>query len=334
MKGQRITIEDISHRAGVSPSTVSRVLTGSAAVSKKKREAVEEAIQLLNYSPSLVARSLRTNTTLSLGLLLNDITNPFYSNLARGVEEEAIQHGYSVILCNINEDPERELHYLKVLQSKQVDGIIVGPTGGNSEIIIELSHHIPVVLIDRQIPGSGIGAVLVDGEQSACEATRFLIEKGHREIGLVMWQQDIPTMAQRYAGYKRAMNDAGIEVDPSHLVKVPRLSTETTAEVVQQFLEHRKPPTAMFALNNQLGLGTLSAVRNTGLTIPDDIALIIFDDLFIFSLYTPSISVIRQPAFEIGQEAIIRLIQQMKDPENYSPQVIMLPAELIIRESV
>ena len=329
---QRITIQDISRRARVSPSTVSRVLTGSATVSQEKRAAVEEAIQSLNYKPSLIARSLRTNKTFSLGLLVNDITNPFYSNLARGVEEEALDQGYSLILCNINEDPERELHYLKVLRSKHVDGIILGPTGGNSEFIVEISQQIPTLLVDREITGSNIGVVTVDNEWGAYQATRYLLQRGHQNIGLATWQQDILTMRQRFAGYQRALDEYGLHVDLANIMKVPRLTAETTDEIAQQFLKRDTPPTAMFALNNQLGLGVLSAIHRLGLRIPHDIALVVFDDLSIFSLYTPPISVVRQPAFEIGTRAIQRLLQEISEPASYTPQVDILPTELVIRD--
>ncbi len=331
---RKVTIQDISRASGTSPSTVSRVLTGNATVSKEKREAIEQVINQLNYRPSHIARSLKTSTTFSVGLLLNDINNPFYSAVARGAEEEANQQGYSLILCNTNEDTARELKYLKVLQDKGVDGIILGPAGGNSDFILEVSQQIPVVLIDRNIPDSDISAVIVDNEEGAYQATRYLLEKGHRSIGLATWQQDILSMGQRFDGYRRALNEAGLQVEAANLISVPRLTSETTAEYTRTLLKRPSPPTAIFALNNQLGLGVLSAIHALKLRIPDDIAVVIFDDLSIFSFYTPPISVISQPAFEIGQQAMRRLLRQINQPDAYIPGTVVLPTALIIRDSV
>ncbi len=331
---RKVTIQDISRAAGTSASTVSRVLTGSATVSKEKRDAIEQVIKRLNYRPSHIARSLKTSTTYSVGLLLNEIDNPFYSAVARGIEEETNRYGYSLILCNTNEDPVRELQYLHVLQDKRVDGIILGPTGGNSDFIIEVAQQIPVVLIDRTIPDSSISAVIVDNEDGAYKATRYLLEKGYRSIALITWQQDITSMQQRFEGYQRALHEAGLAVDPANLIKVPRLTSETTAEFTLRFLKRQhSTPTAIFALNNQLGLGVLSAIHTLHLRIPDDMAVVIFDDLSMFSFYTPTISVISQPAFEIGQQAIRCLLRQINQPENYIPETVVLPTALIVRES-
>lgn len=329
----KTTIQDISVKAGVSPSTVSRVLTGSAPVSEAKREIIEATIRQLNYKPNFLARSLRTKKTFSLGLLLNDITNPFYSHIARGIEDDAIHQGYSLILCNTNEDPQRELHYLKVLQDKQVDGIILGPTTGNSAFIRELAGQIPIVLVDRPLAGAAISTVIVDNESSAHQATQYLLDKGHHRIALVSWQQDIFTQRQRRAGYQRALVEAGLPLNPADVILVPRLNSEMAADLTGQFLRCKPAPTAIFALNNQLGLGVLSAIHALKLKIPDDISLIIFDDLPIFSLHTPPISVIAQPAFEIGQQAIQLLLHQIKDPDNYTPETVVLPTQLMIRES-
>ena len=330
---RRVTIQDISRESGTSPSTVSRVLTGSAPVSREKREVVEQAIKRLNYRPSHLARSLKTNVTYSIGLLLNDITNPFYSAVARGVEDEASRHGYTLILCNTNEDPQREMQYLEVLQDKQVDGIVVGPTGNNVELICDIARHTPVVQIDRQLDCPDIPAVVVDNEEGGYRATRLLIEKGHRRIGIYKWRMKIATSEDRLRGYERALCEAGIPVDPSLVIEVPGLPSEQTPDLAQKSLESESPPTAIFAINNQLGLAVLDAIRKVGLRIPDDIALVVFDDLVAFHLFTPPITVIRQPAYAIGEQAMQLLLRQMKDPEHFSPEVIVLPTELIIRES-
>jgi DNA-binding LacI/PurR family transcriptional regulator len=329
----KVTIQDIAKAAGTSPSTVSRVLTGSARVSPAKRELIEAVIDRLHYRPSNIARSLKTSVTHSVGLLINDITNPFYGAVARGVEEEAAHRGYSLILCNTNEDPEREQEYLQVLQDKRVDGIILGPSGQNAAYICELAERLPVVQVDRRVDCANLAAVLVDNEEGAYKATRLLIDKGHRRIGLVKWQKSIATMNQRYAAYKRALCDAALPLEESLVVSIADLDIEATARTVQILLQSAARPTAVFALNNQLGLGVLSAIQHVGLKIPDDVALVIFDDLPFFGLLKPSITAVRQPAFEIGEQAMRLLHRQMEQTDNPLHEVVILPTELIVRES-
>jgi LacI family transcriptional regulator len=334
MTAKTVTINDIAKQAGVSYQTVSRVLNNRPDVSEETRQRIWLIIDSVGYRPNAAAQSLRTNKSFTLGLLLNDITNSFYSNIVQGIEEEAIAHGYSLILCNTNEDPERELHYLRILQSKQVDGIILGPTKWNCDFIVEMSSQIPIILIDRHIPDSNIGAVIVDNETGAYEATQYLLSKGHREIGLATWQQDILPMQQRYAGYERAFTEAGLPINPENIIHIPKMTSEATAETIEKFLPDHPNVTAIFALNNQLGLGVLSSIHKMKLNTPEDIALVIFDDLSIFSLYTPAISVVRQPEAEIGKQAMRNLLHQINQPETYSPAIVVLATELIIRDSV
>lgn len=333
MARKKVTIQDISAVSGVSPSTVSRVLTGKAPVSHEKREAVQLAIDRLNYRPNYLARSLKTDTTYSVGLLLNDITNPFYSAIVRGVEEEANSLGYSVILCNTNEDPERELHYLQILQDKHVDGIIVGPTDHNAQFICELAQQIPLVLVDRQVLDKEVSAVVVNNEESCHQATQLLIERGHRRIGLLR-QSEIATMEERYQGYAQALTQAGIPLDPTLIIQVEGISWKRACDLAEDLLVRPDRPSAIFALNNQLGLGALCAIQRAGLTIPDDIALVTFDDMTAFSLVTPPITVIKQPAFTMGQQAMSLLLKQMQDSSGTKPQTVTLSTELVERASV
>ena len=334
MSSKKITIKDIAERARVSYQTVSRVLNNRPDVSDETRARVWEIIEELEYRPSAAARSLRTNMTYTLGMLQNDITNPFYGRVVQGVEEIAIQNGYSVILCNTNNDPERELHYLKMLQSKQVDGIIVGPMASNAEFIIQLSRTLPVVLFDRDIPDSGISAVIVDNESSAYQATRRLIEKGHRHIGLVGWAaRDVRPIGERVAGYRRALAEAGQGSDEC-LVQVSALEPEVASHTVEDFIKDNPQLTAIFALNNQLGFVALMILQKLNLKVPADIALIVFDDLPYFSLHSPAVTVVKQPEVEIGRCAAERLLQLIANDANYEPEVVMLDTELIFRESV
>ncbi|MBL8117460.1 MAG: LacI family DNA-binding transcriptional regulator [Anaerolineae bacterium] len=331
---RKVTIQDISRVAGASPSTVSRVLTGNASVSPEKRLAIENAIKQLNYRPSHIARSLKTSTTMSVGLLLNEINNPFYSNVARGVEEVANQRGYSLILCNTNEDPERELQYLHVLQDKQVDGIILGPTGHNVEHIAQLAERTPLVQIDRQIESNKLSAVLVDNEEGGYQAVRAFINKGHRRIALFTWHKPtIPTIAHRRAGYERALREADLPIDPTLVVDIPELTPEHTAELTIALLRQPDPPTALFALNNRIALGVISAISQLGLKMPQEVSLIVFDDLDFFAVVKPAISAVAQPSFQMGEEAMRLLFRQIETPD-CPAEIVILPTELILRETV
>jgi LacI family transcriptional regulator len=331
---KRITISDIAHEAGVSKSTVSRILNGNIPVNQDKVDAVEAAIARLNYRPSSLARSLRTQKTQTVGLLINDIMNPFYSALARGIEEEAILAGYSLILCNTNEDSKRELRYLRTLQDKHVDGVILGPVGDNVDYIANLSRHIPLIQVDRHINCDDIASVTVDNEQGAYQATRLLLDKGHRRIAVFTWEQEIATMSQRLAGYQRAMGEAGLKPDPSDIVRVPRVTQQDAAQIALEYLQTNTSCTAIFAFNNQLGLGVLIGSRRLNLNIPQDIALVVFDDLAAFQVTDPPITVVNQPAYEVGQEAMRQLLKLMNHDADFTPREMVIPTELIIRQSV
>jgi LacI family transcriptional regulator len=331
---RKVTIQDVARAAGTSVSTVSRVLTGSAPVSEEKRRAIEEAIERLGYRPNSIARSLKTKTTYSIGLLINDISNPFYSSVAKGVEEEANRHGYSLILCNVSEDARRELQYLQVLVDKQVDGIIFGPTGQNTAYIRDLANRTPLVQVDRRLEDVDATAVLVDNEGGAYRAVRLLIEKGHERIGLLAWGTSITTSFQRIAGYERAIQEANLPLDPSIMIKAPHIVLDQTYDLARQLLAQTPRPTAVFALNNQLGLAALRVIREAGLRVPEDVALIVFDDLEIFALMSPSIAAVDQPAFLIGQRAMQFLMEHIENPKGKLPETIILPTRLIVRESV
>ncbi|MDI9549551.1 MAG: LacI family DNA-binding transcriptional regulator [Chloroflexota bacterium] len=333
MAKKKATIQDIARAAGTSVSTVSRVLTGNAPVSDAKRAAVERAIAQLGYRPSLIARGLKMSKTFTIGVVINDITNPFYSMVVKGAESEAKACGYSLILCVSNENPETELHQLQMLHDKQVDGIIFGPTGHNTEFIRSLAARIPMIQVDRYLPDLQSDAVVVDNEGGAYQAVKLLTQRGHRRIGLVGWQIGITSEDQRIAGYCRALEDAGIPCDPHLMSTSPAFAPETMPAMVETLLARRPRPTAIFTINNQFGIVAMQAIRQAGLNIPDDVALVVFDDLAVFALTSPAISAVAQPAYEVGQRTVQLLLSRLKDDGEAPPQLIVLPTELIVRES-
>ncbi len=335
---KQVTIQDVAREAGTSVSTVSRVLTGSARVSKAKRVAVEEAIARLGFRPSHVARSLRTHATFSVGLLVNDITNPFFSALARGAEEEAIRRGYSMMLCNTDNDPDRELQYLRMVRDKRVDGIIFGPTGANGAQIAQIVGSIPLVMIDRRIDEVPAAAVVADNEGGAYRAACALIQRGYHRLGIVAWLPPMETLAHRVTGIHRALSGHDIPIESAPIIRVSRIEPKEVRRVVREWLTERleagDAPSALFALNNQLGLGTLRALRDLGLKIPDEMGLMVFDDLEFFEVTLPPISAVAMPARQMGQRAMRHLLDRLEKPGEHLHEVTVLPTEVRIRQSI
>jgi len=318
--------------AGVSPPDDGEILVGTLA--PPKREAVQQVINRFSQH-NYTVRRLKNKPSPVIGLLLNDITNPFYRAVAHGIEQEAARNRYQLVVGNTNEDPLRELEYLHIFRKQRVDGIILGPSGHNSDYLGKLSSSMPIVQIDRQTEHLNLPAVVVDNDLGAYRATRLLIEKGHSRIGVFKWQKTISTMTQRCAAYERALRDAGISPDPSLVISVPDITVESASRSAYQMLQQSaSPPTAVFALNNQIGQGVLSAAKQLGLRIPRDLALVIFDDLPLFRQSIPSISAVSQPTFKIGEQAIHLLLRQMEQSCNSAGEVIILPTELILGESV
>jgi LacI family transcriptional regulator len=333
---QKITIQDVARRAGTSPSTVSRVLTGNANVSQELQQAVQTAIDELGYRPNLLARSLKTQKTLSVGLLINDLTNPFYSVVACSIEQALANYGYNLILCNINENPEQELHYLQALYDKHVDGIIFAPTGKNGRYVRSLARHIPLVQFDRQLAGADLDTVMVDNEGGAFQATELMLEKGHQRIVILGWNLELTTNMMRLAGFKRAMRKAQLEPNPDLIVIQDhyRYQPSEFVALTHRLLSRDPRPTAIFALNNKFGLAALTAIRDLGLSVPDDVALVVFDDLNTFTLTDPAITAVAQPLSEIGQHCVDLLMTRLRAADSMPAKTVTLPVQLMIRESV
>lgn len=331
----KLTIRDVARAAGASPSTVSRVLTGRAYVSPEKREAVLQAMRALNYRPNLIARSLKTATTLNVGLIITEIQSPFYSAAAKGVQDRLLADGYSVFLCDTLEDPDRELQYLRNLQDKGVDGIIFAPTGGNAVHIASLAASgLPLVQIDRQVTPQA-SAVLTDNFGATYEAITHLITRGHRRIGLIGFQRQVTTATERFRGYQRALADAGLPYDERY-VRSGEPTSDAGCAMAKEMLQLPTPPTALFAMNGRLGIGVLRAIRDMGLAIPDDVAIVAFDDMEAFALMTPPISAVAHPAYDIGYQAADLLLEAIKEKEKgqpFQPRTVVVPARLIVRAS-
>ncbi len=325
-------IEDVAREAGVSTATVSRVLSGKPYVSEDLRKRVLDAVQTLSYRPSRVARSLRVQRSNILGLIVSDVQNPFFTTVARAVEDVAYQHQFSVFLCNTDEDPEKEALYIDLMLAEHVAGVIVTPSSSTSKAYRHLvDADVPVVALDRRVEGGDIDTVVVDNVSGAYEAVAHLIAEGHRRIGAVLGTRVSTTGEERYRGYARALEAHGIPLDPA-LVRSGVGRTGIGYEFTQELLALANPPTALFVGNNLLTIGALRAIQEQGLRIPVDIALASFDETDWMYFVRPALTVVAQPTYELGQIAAEMLLRRLDD-KHAPPQEVVLRPTLLIRDS-
>ena len=326
------TIHDVAERAGVAPITVSRVINNSGYASKETRRRVEEAAADLGYVPNRMASGLRTKRSYSIALVLTDITNPFFTTVARGVEDAANEAGYTVTYCNTDEDREKEKRYLDLLIQQQVDGILLVPAQGTPDMVDYIQKHAtPVVILDRRLSEAKSDVVRCDSEGGAYQLIRLLQELGHRRIALLGGPKDASTAEDRKAGYRRAMMEAGIDMTDLELYGT--FTQGSGYEMAKEASARTPRPTALFAANNFIAIGGLKALRDCNITVPEDMALVGFDDLPEALVTFPFLTVAAQPAYEMARRGAELLLARMagEEPENYKE--IILPTELIVRRS-
>jgi LacI family transcriptional regulator len=329
------TIQEVAKRAGVSISTVSRVLNGTARVNGEVKERVYEAIQALDYRPNRAARLLRANTSRIIGLLISDLQNPFFMDIIKGVEDTAQRNGYSVILCNSDEDAAREQRYLEVLFDERVAGAIIVPTHEQLEGLTRFQEHdIPIVALDRRITvkGMNIDAVLADNVLGASQAVTHLIENGYRRIGVITGPKSTTTGRERLEGYRQALRRAGITPDPA-LERSGPYKAEAGRQLAESLLSLDPPIDALFACYNMVTLGAMDALYERKLRVPDDIALVGYDEMPWASLGAISLTTVVQPAYEMGTSAALRLFQRLQHHGESARQEIMLTPILHVRGS-
>jgi LacI family transcriptional regulator len=316
----------------VSAITVSRALNNSGYVSPETRERVNAAVAELHYIPNAVASSLRSNKTQLLALLLTDVTNPFWTTVARGVEDAAMEAGYGVILCNTDEDRSKEARYIDLLLRRRIDGMLVAPTSESTQILQNLERHpLPFVLIDRLVDGVQADSVRGDSRGGAYEMTRHLLSTGYRRIGMLTGPLTVSTAEERVAGYVDALNDWGITPDLD-LVIYGQYKESWGYEIARELMSRPDRPDALFAANNFIALGVLEALREMNLRVPEDVAVVCFDDTPQFTVSPPFLTTTVQPAAEMGRVAINLLLNRLAEPER-EIQDVVLPTKLIIRSS-
>lgn len=328
----RASITDVAKRAGVSKTTVSHVINNTRFVEDGTRRLVLDAIHALNYRPSSIARSLTTNRTNTVGIIASDITNHFFAEIVRGAEDVMGPEGYGLIVCNLDENPERETHYLELLLRQRVDGVIAAAATRRWDEGAEIeAQGTPVVFVDRRFAGMDNDFVGVDNARGAYEAVSHLLGSGHRAIGVVAGFKTLSTMRERLAGVTQALGEHNLALREDWLLESAQ-RVDDAQKRIAELLARPERPTAIFAATNVLALATLRAIRDVGLRCPQDVALIGFDDHPWATITTPALSVVKQPARELGQAAAHMLCSKINGEPVEQPTVI-LPCSLVLRES-
>jgi LacI family transcriptional regulator len=322
---------EVAQEAGVSLMTVSRVINHKQDVNPGTRQRVLEVIQRLGYRPSGIARSLATRRTATLGLVVPDIANPFFSSVARGVEHMAYAEGYNVLLCNAEEDPEREWEVLLSLEAKQVDGVVLCSSRlDNARLKTILGRQPAVVLVNRRLEG-GVDHVILDDEAGGSLATRHLLSRGHRGIGFLAGPDASYSARQREAGYRGALASAGIELRPEWIQPCAP-TVEGGQAGAAQILQTRPELTALFCYNDLVAVGALQAATGLGRRVPQDLAVVGFDDILLAGLVTPALTTCRAPLYELGGQAARALLARIRGCSGNCQEVV-LQTELIVRQS-
>ncbi len=328
------TIRDVAERAGVSTATVSHILNGTRHVSDKLKERVRQAMVELNYKPNALARSLRQKKTCTLGIIVPDSANPYFAEVARGVEDACFDQGYNVILCNSDTDLEKEALYIKVLVEKQVDGIcLVAASSQTIEKYLDAAPQlqIPMVLIDRENPNIVADSVVVENTAGGIKAVEHLLSLGHQRIGCITGPPDLMNSQKRSDGYRQAIQQAGLPLDKS-LVVEGDFRYEGGYDATKHLLSLTNPPTAVFACNDLMAVGAISAVVSLGLSVPEDVSIVGFDDIHLAVFANPSLTTVVQPKHEMGVMAAQILLQRIKEPD-MPPNRHLLKTYLLARDS-
>jgi LacI family transcriptional regulator len=329
VKARVTKITDVAHAAQTSPATVSRVLNRTGGVSAELMARVFKVAAELGYVPDGSARALRRQHASVWAAIVSDIENPFFTAVVRGIEDVARQANHRLVLCNSDENLEREAAYVDVAIAERMAGVVIAVASDKESNLAPLiARHVPVVAIDRSA-GRDIDAVVVDNRLGAEEATRHLIDHGSRRVACITGPARVNTANERLDGYKRALVACDLSVDED-LIQRADYKESGGHQAALSLLTSRKPPDALFVANNPMAAGALRAIKELGLAIPKDVALVAFDDSPWTTLTSPQLSVVAQPAYEIGRVAAELLATAR---ERRSPRTIVLSPRLIVRES-
>jgi len=328
-----VTIKDVAKRAGVSTSTVSRALSGNIPVSEETKKKVMKAVKELNYQPNVLAKGLKLGRSKTLGLLIPNVRDLVFPAAIRGIEDTANKYGYTVVLCNTDEDIEREKIYINSLRRRLIDGFIISTARPGHKHLLELNNEgFPMVFLIRRIKGN-FDAVTADNFQGAYDATKYLLSRGLKNIAFVNGSLDILLYRERFKGYKKALEEANIPLN-NDIVIHNVYGWEDGYKAMATLLEQKLKVDAVFATSDPKAIGVIRAIKDYGLSVPDDISVMGFDDLDMVALLDPPLTTVSQPFYDMGVEACERLIRLIGVKRKPRPLIKALPCKLIIRNSV
>ncbi|MFC4767118.1 LacI family DNA-binding transcriptional regulator [Effusibacillus consociatus] len=324
------TIYDVAKAAGVSIATVSKVINNTGRISEETKKKVLDVMEELRYQPSVVASALTGKRTYTIGLLIPDLANPFFAEIARSVEDRGQELGFSVVMCSTDNDSKKEAKYISLLKQKSVDGIVLAAGFQNDTVLKELvQEKFPLALIAREIPELAIDSVVLDDFLGGYQVTEHLLSLGHRRIAVLA--EKARSSKERIRGYRHALQNAGIEFDQS-LILASEATVEKGYRNTVQLLDSSDPPTAIFATNDLLAIGVIQAGRERGIGVPDDLSVVGFDNTILAAIVDPPLTTVAQPIHEMGRQVMDILIQRIEDEKKMKQRVVLLP-ELVIRKS-
>jgi len=329
-----ITITDVAKHAKVSKSTVSQYLNKRYEyMSEKTRKKIEEAIEELNYQPNIIARSLKQKSTFTVGVVVANILHTFSTQIIRAIENYFYKHGFQIIVCNADDQPEKEKNYIEMLRAKQVDGIIIFPTGDNLDLYKRMkSDQFPVVFMDRAIEELNIATVMLDNHFASKLAVDRFVEKGYENIAIITTSifRNISPRLERIQGYKEALELHGI---PVNLDYIKTANAEEISDKLSELFELKKPPQAILAGNDIVLNEVLRYMKKHNMNIPDDVAVIGIDEVSYADFYTPTITTVNQPAIEMANQAAQLLLNQINKTGKEDTSVHRLKPTLLLRNS-
>ncbi|MCY6355166.1 LacI family DNA-binding transcriptional regulator [Clostridium sp. ZS2-4] len=332
-----VTINDIAKAAGVSPATISRVLNNSGYVKEETRQKILSVIKELNYTPSAIARSLSTSKTNTIGVIVPDVNNPFFGEVIKGISEIADMHDLNIILCDTDESLDKELKAIKLLKEQRIQGILITPTSVeedfNSEYLSTLENlGIPIVLVDGHVKYSTFSGVFVDNIKGAFEATEALIKAGHRKIGIITGRMNSKPAKDRFIGYKKALAINNIPLDERYIFN-GEYRLDSAYNAAKQLLMMEDRPTAVFICSNMMTLGCIKALMEQNMKIPEDMAIVAFDNIEVLNIVGINISSVNGPTIEMGKIGMRMLIDILNNKEKRAINRVTLIPELVLKGS-
>lgn len=336
----KYTIKDVADRAGVSIATVSRVINGATVVSEKSRQRVLAAIQELDFKPSQIARNLVMQTSNTIGVIVPALSNQFTGGILNGIEEKSSSCGYDIMVCGTGGDTEKERRYLELFQERHVAGIIFMGWKLKPETVEVINELVvQVIMMNRNASGLKVPTVSIDNFRAAYQMTNYLISKGHRRIAFFRNSVDIDACGvEQYSGFERALAEAGMEIDRS-LVKYGEFSEVRSYQLMEEMIQSGNLPTAVFATSDIMAIGAANALKDHGYNVPEDVSVVGFNDVEMSSLYRPALTVIHQPLWAMGAEAVKMIVDSRNKKEEEGAgmendgRTVILPHKLIERDS-